>query len=287
MNRSGNNPRQPFESKTFSQEIVVLRLGLIGCGQLGGAIGRALLRSGLVASETLSIANRSGSRAGFEDYPGIVWTTDLQSLTDASDIILLALPPAAVPGIRFTAPEKLIVSVMAGIDSSRLAAMSGSSRVVRAMSNPAAEIGLAYSPFYVAPGVTDEDRSLVRRLFEACGTTDEVPYEDQIEMFTAVTGPVPGFVAFFAEAMVDYLVARDVDPAIADRAVRQLFLASGRLLAEQQQTPAEQVQAMIDYAGTTAAGLNVLKSGDVTRLIAEGLDAARERTRTIGQASGD
>lgn len=259
------------------------RLGLVGCGQLGGAIGRALLRAAYVAPKDLLIANRSGSQAGFEDFAGIGWTTELQALADASDIILLAVPPAAARGLRFDAAGKLIVSVMAGVDTAQLSAMSGSSRVVRAMSNPAAEIGLAYSPFFAAPTVGAEDKSTVRGIFLACGATDEVPNEDQIDVFTAVTGPVPGFVAFFAEAMSAYAVENGVDPIIADRAVRQLFLAGGRLLADSPASPADHVQAMIDYAGTTAAGLNDMTSSGVARAIANGLEAARLRALTIGK----
>ena len=46
---------------------MTLTIGLAGCGQLGGAIGRALLRTGFVRPDQLWIANRSGDRAAFAD----------------------------------------------------------------------------------------------------------------------------------------------------------------------------------------------------------------------------
>ncbi len=135
-------------------------------------------RAAFVAPKDLLIANRSGSQAGFEDFAGIGWTTELRALADASDIILLAVPPAAARGLRFDAAGKLIVSVMAGVDTAQLSAISGSSRVVRAMSNPRRrESRLAYSPFFAAPTVGAEDKSTVRGIFLACGATDEVPNE--------------------------------------------------------------------------------------------------------------
>ena len=39
---------------------------------------------------------------------------------------------------------------------------------------------------------------------------------------------------------------------------------------------------MIDYAGTTAAGLEVLRASDIGAELAKGLDAAVARCRTIG-----
>ncbi len=60
----------------------------------------------------------------------------------------------------------------------------------------------------------------MRAIFDACGRTDEVEQEAHIECFTAMTGPVPGFVAFYAKAMVDYATAQGIAPEIADRAVK-------------------------------------------------------------------
>ena len=95
---------------------------------------------------------------------------------------------------------------MAGVGVAQLQDLAGTATVVRAMSSPAAELGLAYSPWYAAPGVGVEDKALVSRLFAACGVTDEVPEEAQLDTFTAITGPVPGFVALFADSMRAYAV---------------------------------------------------------------------------------
>jgi pyrroline-5-carboxylate reductase len=88
-------------------------------------------------------------------------------------------------------------------------------------------------------------------------------------------------VAFFAHAMADHAVRSGIAPEIADRAVRQLFLAAGAVMAEGATTPAAHVQAMLDYAGTTAAGLAVLEASDVAEVVHRALDAAAERARTI------
>ncbi|HEY9213891.1 MAG TPA: pyrroline-5-carboxylate reductase dimerization domain-containing protein [Ancylobacter sp.] len=257
--------------------------GLVGCGQLGGAIGRTLLRSGLIEPSTMWIANRSGRAAGFNAFDGLRWTTDIQELADRCAVIVLALPPAAGVKLAFAAPDTLVVSVMAGITSDQLIAMSGSRRVVRAMSNPAAENAMAYSPWFAAPDVTVADKAIVTRLFEACGVTDDVPVEDQIDCFTAVTGPVPGFVAMFADAMVRYAVTQGIEPKVAERAVRQLFLAGGHLLSQSDEPASAHVQAMIDYAGTTAAGLLAMRAAGIDDAVVRGLEAARLKTLAIGK----
>ncbi len=257
-------------------------IGIVGgSGALGGAIARALLREAYVTPERLWISNRSGNASGFEEWPGTRFTTRNQELVDACQAVLLSVPPHLASSLGIDAENRLVISVMAGVSIERIEQQTGTQRVVRAMSSPAAEIGLAYSPWCASAGVSDEDRDWTRGLFGACGLTDEVPSEEQIDLFTALTGPVPGFVAYYADCMVEYAVKHGIDPAIADRAMRQLFHASGVILAESEASPGEHVREMIAYAGTTAAGLEPMKASTLAASIEQGLDAACRKAQRI------
>ncbi len=263
-----------------------LTVGVIGGnGQLGSALATAWLESGCVAPDSLWISSRSGEAACFDAWPNVNITSSNQALAEACDVIFLSVPPALMDQIQIAAPDKLVVSVMAGVTREDISRLTGTRRAVRAMSSPAAGKRLAYSPWFAGPGLPPEDRATVQTLLSACGLTDEVPEESQMEVFTALTGPVPGFAAFFADCMVQYATANNVDPEIAVKAVKQLFLASGQIMSGDGVAPSAHVQAMIDYAGTTAAGLVKLQELELPCLIAEGLDASTERVRTIGRSS--
>ena len=258
-------------------------LGIVGgSGMLGSAILRTVLDKGVLPPERIWIANRSGSAEIAADNPGLNLTTRSQEIAENCDVILLAIPPAALGDLSLDAPDRLIISVMAGVTLETLEARTNSPRVIRAMSSPAAGIGLAYSPWCAASAIDATDVERVEALFSSCGLTDRVETEEQIECFTAITGPVPGFVAFFAEAMVEFAVARGIAPEIADRAIRQLFLGAGSMMAKGSATPAQHVQEMIDYAGTTAAGLNAMKTSFIAKDIGTGLEAAVAKTRAMG-----
>ena len=261
-----------------------LTFGIVGgSGMLGRAIARGLLDGRAVAPENLWISNRSGRLSGFDDHPGVTVTDDNQALAEACEAILLCVPPAAAGDIGLKAPGRLVLSVMAGVSLERLRALTGADRVVRAMSSPAAADRLAYSPWVASRDVTAADRRTLDRIFGALGRADEVLDETQIEVFTAITGPVPGFVAFFADCMARYATERGVADDVADRAVRQLFLAAGRMMAEGAAAPRDHVREMIDYDGTTAGGLLAMQSSPIAEAVAGALDAAVARTRTIGQ----
>ncbi|OOY31288.1 pyrroline-5-carboxylate reductase dimerization domain-containing protein [Thioclava sp. F36-6] len=252
-------------------------IGIIGSGMLGAAIAEALWRA---EPKSLLMANRSGARPDIEGFPPENVLTDPQVLVEACDVVILCVPPAAARDLRIDAKDKLVISVMAGVPLSELTRISASPRVIRAMSSPAAAKGLAYSPWFASDAVTEDDRARTPALFEACGQTDELTDEAQIDLFTAMTGPVPGFVAACAAAMARHAEDQGVPPEIADRAVRQLFLSAGQMMAEGP-TPQAHVQEMIDYAGTTAKGLTTLRDNGFAERLAEGLAAATQASRDI------
>ncbi len=255
--------------------------GIIGAGMLGRAILQAVLAAGDVAAPPLWVANRSG-QLPVPAPQGLKVVTEAARLAEACDVVLLCVPPAAMEMLAVDLQDKLVISVMAGVTLARIAERTGASRIIRAMSSPAAAEGLAYSPWVATAATSQADRAFAARLFGACGSSDQIPDETQLDVFTALTGPVPGFVAYFAELMAAYAEAQGLSPEVSDRAVRQLFLGAGRMMAQGAAPPRDHVQEMIDYAGTTAAGLEVLRRSEIGRLLGEGLDAAVARCRTIG-----
>lgn len=264
-------------------DISVGNVGIIGgTGMLGRAISCALLEKGAVAPQNFWMSNRSGNAGEFSRFAGLNVTADNQVLVQACETVILCVPPAAFKMLSVDLQGKLVISVMAGITISDMAEATAATRIIRAISSPAAEHGLAFSPWVANAEVTEADRIIATKLLGVCGITDELRDEAHIDCFTALTGPVPGFVALFADAMARYAVEQGVEEGIADRAIRQLFLSAGTMMAEDKKTPAEHVREMVGYAGTTAAGLLAMKELKIPELIAKGLDAAVAKTRNIG-----
>ncbi|MER9495313.1 NAD(P)-binding domain-containing protein [Mesorhizobium sp. M0320] len=260
-----------------------MSIGIIGgSGWLGRAIAEAIIDAQIVAAEYLTLSRRSGQQG---ILPNATWTRDNQELADRSDVIIVSVRPHDWPAIEISASGKLVISVMAGITLDRLARRLKTDRVVRTLPNAAAEVRNSYTPWIGTQGVTDDDREVVRRIFEACGAADEVKTEADIDYLTGLTGSGPAFPALLAAAMMDDAIRRGMNPDIARRSVSALLVGTGKLLEARADNPIDIVQTFLDYRGTTAAAIEAMRAAGFEAAVADGLASALQKSVTMGQAT--
>ncbi|EJZ18944.1 putative pyrroline-5-carboxylate reductase [Rhizobium sp. Pop5] len=253
-----------------------------GSGWLGGAIAGSILDAGLVDSQNLSLSYRGEPPSRF---PNAFWTADNQELADRSDVILLCVRPDDWHPLAVDAGGKLVISVMAGIRLAALAERHKTGRVVRALPNAAAEVAKSYTPWIAARDVTQDDRAVIRAIFEACGTQDEVARESDIDYLTGLSGSGPAFPALLAAAMMRDAVARGLPAEVARRAVNTVISGAGRLLERHDESPGDVVQTFLGYRGTTAAAIEGMRAAGFDASVADGLSAAFKKSVSMGEAS--
>ena len=260
-----------------------LKIGIIGgAGWLGGAIAAAVVDAGIVAQRDLALSYRSERPARF---PDAFWTRDNQALADRSDIVILSVRPADWPHLAVDTDGKLVISVMAGIRLAALSKHHRTRRAVRTLPNAAAEMRKSYTPWIASEDIREEDRTIVRAIFDACGVQDEVRTEAEIDYLTGLTGSGPAFPALLAKAMMADAIAHGVDRQVARRAVNTVLVGTGRLLEQRDDCPTETVQTFLDYRGTTAAAIEEMMSAGFGTAVARGLTAAFEKSVRMGEAS--
>lgn len=260
--------------------MITARIGVIGGGGwLGSAIVEGMLKAGVVTPDGLSLSYRSTRP---DRFPGAFWTTDSQALADRSDIVILSVRPQDWPALDIDLSGKLAISVMAGVRLSAIGARHRT-RVVRAMPNAAAEVGLSYTPWFAGEGVTQADKAIVRAIFAASGVEDEVFSERELDYLTGLSGSGPAFPALLAAAMVEHAVSFGLPKATAEKAALTLLCGAGRLLERSPQPPGEMVDVFLDYRGTTAAAIEAMRAAGFDQAVASGLQAAFDRAVAMGR----
>jgi len=261
---------------------VSIRLGIAGgAGWLGGAIAGAALAAGVVRAEDLALSYRSAKP---DRFPGAFWTDDNQALAERSDVIMLSVRSQDWPSLELDAKGKLVISVMAGIRLAEISEKHGTRRVVRTLPNAAAEVAKSYTPWIASSDPIEDDRAIVRAIFDACGVEDEVGSERDIYYLTGLTGSGPAFPALLADAMVRDAVAFGLAPEVARRAVNTVLIGTGRLLELNDAPPADTVEAFLGYRGTTSAAIETMCEAGFDEAVSKGLAAAFLKSIAMGKA---
>jgi pyrroline-5-carboxylate reductase len=251
------------------------RVGIVGGnGWIGGALARALVDTGVLPPSRLTLSCRSAPPDWLAEA---TWTRDNQALADNSDVVVVAVRPQDWPAVGLSAPGRLVVSVMAGVPLADLAARTGTDRVVRALPNAAAEVGRSYTPWIAGAGVSVADREVVRRIFDSCGTGDEIAKEADIDYLTGHSGTGPAYPALLAAAMIRDAVARGIPEHVARRAAVGILVGAGRLFEKTGESPFDTVAAFVDYRGVTAAAIEAMLAGGFEAAVGAGLAAALEK----------
>jgi len=260
-----------------------MRLGIVGAtGCLGSALGRRVLDSGLVPASDLVLLNRSGARPDYHGGIGVTWASGLPDLVDRADVVVLSVRPEDYAGLALIAPDRLVISFMAGVPLAALAPTTG--RIVRAMPNAAAERGRSYTPWLAGQGVTQADRVLVRALLAAIGTEDEVDEEHHIDLLTALSGSGAAYPALMAAAMLAQARAAGLPEQVARHAVEAVVCDGADLLRGRVEAAAALVATYRAYRGTTAAGLDAAEAGGFTRAVEEALQAGAAKAARMTSA---
>lgn len=223
------------------------RLGVIGArGWLGGAIVTAIVDAGVREPRELTLSYRKGIPGSPAEAN---WTKDNQALADAADVVIVSVGPEDFSDLGITAPGKLILSVMAGVSLADLALQFGTDRVVRAMPNAATAVRSSYTPWVASEFCTTADKYVAAEVFQACGVSDEIESEAQLDYFAAFTGTGPAYHALLADTLRQDAISRGISPEKARRAATTLLIGSARLMELEDRCPSEVVQDFIDYEG--------------------------------------
>jgi len=257
-----------------------VRVGLIGCGGLGGAIAR-----GLASEVDLLVCDRHPERIEAA-APGRAAT--LAGAVAARDVVLVAVKPAHVGGVLADArahlgPETLVLSLAAGVSLKAIADVVGARQpIARAMPNVGVRARAGASGYVLGEGCdVTRDESRILHVLGVIGTVFRVPREEQLHPVTAVNGSGPAFLMLVVEALVEGGVQaglpRDIATASALGAVR-----AGAALLDQGLAPEAIRAAVTSPGGTTAAGLFALEERAVRGAVQAAVLAATDRARTLG-----
>lgn len=265
-----------------------MRLAVIGGGGMGEAVISAVLRAGVCTADSIKVAERYESRQVYlKDSYSVSVTSEPSDALAGADFVLLAVKPQefekAAAQLKGGLGAAVAVSIMAGVPIETLVRLTGTAAVVRSMPNTPAMVGEGMTAWTATPDVTDAARDGVRQIFASMGQEAYVPEERYLDMVTALSGSGPAYVFLFIEALTDAGVNVGLTREMAGQMALQTVLGSALYARESGKAMSELRGQVTSPAGTTAAALRVLESGGFRSTILEGVIAAYERSKALGE----
>lgn len=261
------------------------KLGFIGCGNMAQAIAGGAIGKGVVAASDIIASDPSEpNRTVFENW-GCTTISDNKDVARQAQQVLLAVKPQifpqVAPQLADSADDQVLISIMAGLSSEKIASLIGRPcRVVRVMPNTPAMVGEGMAGIALGGGAKQGDDALAKQLFAAVGQVVELE-EPMIDAINAISGSGPAYLFYLAEAMEAAAQQLGLGEH-ARQIVAQTLMGSGKLLAESGEDPAELRRRVTSPGGTTLAASTHLDSKQVHSAIIEAINAAYVRAKELG-----
>lgn len=267
-------------------------LGFIGAGNMAEAIARSAIDQGVLTPGEIIAADVSPERQVVFAEIGIDVTDDAQQVLAACEQVMLAVKPQHAETICETlsgqvGEDQIIISIMAGIGSAKLAAMlsggddSATVRVIRAMPNTPLIVGLGMTGVARGDQAFAGDEALSMKLFGSGMSEAVFVDEDRIDAITAVSGSGPAYLFYLAEAMEQAASAMGLGED-GERLVTQTLLGAATLLLQSPDPAAELRRKVSSPGGTTEAAINHMESQSVREAIADAVRKAEARSKELG-----
>ena len=265
-------------------------IAFIGGGNMASAIIGGLLKQGMPAGRIQIVEPWDEQRDKLQAQFGITAAAAPGAALDRASLVVWAVKPQsfreaagqAGPHTR----QALHLSVAAGIRSDSIAGWLGTERIVRAMPNTPALVGLGQTGLFARAAVTAAQRQSVEALIATTGQFLWLEEEQQLDAVTALSGSGPAYVFYFIEAMLQAGVQMGLSPAQARTLAIGTFTGATALAAASDDPPELLRARVTSKGGTTYAAITSMENDGVQQHFMRALHAARQRAAELGDEFG-
>ncbi len=262
-----------------------MNIVFIGAGNMAEAIVAGIIKQGVVEAEKVCVTDIDEDRlAHFTEQYGVGRSSDNAAAAAQADVIVLSVKPQIFPEVwpdikTALKPGALVVSIMAGIPSTRIAG-GAAIRVVRVMPNTPALIGEGAAGIAAGEFADDSDIAVAQKLMAAVGAAVIVK-EEELDAVTALSGSGPAYVFYLLESMLEAAEKMGLDSGVSRELALATVIGAAKLMKETGEAAADLRAKVTSKGGTTHAAINTMEARGVKESIVAALLAAQARSKEL------
>jgi pyrroline-5-carboxylate reductase len=265
-------------------------LVFLGAGNMARALLRGcLVRAGLAPEHLAATDVSPAALAQLTAEHAIRTFASNAEATAWASVIVLAVKPQVLPAVLFEiapaiTPDKLVISIVAGVPSERIVEqLGGHARVVRAMPNTPAIVGEGATAIVGGRDAAPEDLAVAEELFRSVGIVVRVA-ESMMDAVTGLSGSGPAYAFMAIEALSDAGVRAGLPRDVALKLSAQTLLGAAKLAIETGEHPGRLKDMVTSPAGTTIAGVAALERAGFRHALLAAVEAATARSKELGNS---
>ena len=261
-----------------------MKYGFIGCGNMGGAIAKALAK----ATTDFAITDRSGKAIALAAEIPCGYLSS-EEIAIQCDRIFLGVKPHMMQGVlaplqAILAQRKpLLITMAAGLEIRQIQDFAGCDLpIIRIMPNTPVAVGKGVIQYCCNDLVTEQMLQDFLHDMRFSGMLD--PLEERlIDAGSAISGSGPAYVYMFMEALADGAVACGIPRAKAMEYAAATVIGAGELMLATGQHPGALKDAVCSPGGSTISGIRALENHGFRAAAMEAVIATYNRNKELGK----
>ncbi len=255
-----------------------LRLGIIGTGNMGGALIHGLIRfNAIAASRLFAVGHHPEKLEALRAETGITVCESISELIEKCDAVLFAVKPKHIEAIlaehKSALKDKALLSVVNGYSFDKFEGLLGEGyRHLYIMPNTPVSVGSGVLLFEKKHSLSDSEYMWAKSTFEKIGAVIELD-ASLMAAGGAVAGCGPAFVSIMLEALADAAVKHGIPRETAYALASNTALGTAKMQIATGMHPAVIKDGVCSPAGTTIRGVQALEKAGMRSAFMDAIDA--------------
>ena len=266
-----------------------MRILIIGGGNMGKTYADSFIANHAIQKDDLYILEHFEEKVNYFKsigFKNVFFRPD--EYIKEMDLIILAIKPqdtqALFPKIApYVSENQTVLSIMAGVKIGTIKAGLPTKKIVRAMPNLPAQIGMGMTGFTSADEVSKEEIFNIQNLLNTTGKSLYFDNENKLDAVTAISGSGPAYVFYFMDSMINTAMEMGFTKVQAELLVEQTFMGAINLLNIHNISCKDWIAKVASKGGTTEAALVQFEEKQLSQDISAGLKAAHQRAIELGK----
>ena len=261
-----------------------MKYGFIGCGNMGGAIARAVSK----ATKDIAISDRSGKGKALAQELDITYS-DNTTIAATCDRVFLAVKPYFMKDVlaKLQQPlsenKPLLITMAGGVEIQQIEDYVGFRLpVIRIMPNTPTAIGKGVTQYCCNDLVTEDALQDWLNDMRFCGMMDALE-ERLIDAASAISGSGPAYMYVFLEALADGAVTCGIPRDKAYEYAAMTMIGSAEMYLATKKHPGALKDAVCSPMGSTICGLRALEEHSFRAAAMDCVIATYERNKEMGK----